>query len=304
VRKKSAHFFEQTDQVLPESAQDFLFFIASEKGLSSHTVSAYKRDLHLFLSFLKAKALQEIAQEDLVDFLLFLKHKKYQDSSIARTLMALRAFFRFLKNEGKIPHNPAFYLEHPKLWQLVPELLTLTEVESLLKSPNPEDPLEARDLAILEILYACGLRVSELCQLNLFHVDDAFVRVKGKGGKERVVPIGKAAIYAIDHYLSRFRNEKEEDRNTPLFVTEKGKRIDRTLVWKRIKHYAQKAGITKNISPHTLRHAFATHLLENGADLRVIQEMLGHASIATTDRYTHVSQKHLTQAFEAFHPRK
>ncbi len=303
MRKKSSHL-KEPGRALPESAQDFLYFIASEKGLSSHTVAAYRRDIHLFLQFLQSKALQEIAQEDLVNFLLFLKQKNYQDSSIARTLMALRAFFRFLKNEGKIPHNPAFYLEHPKLWQLVPELLTLSEVEALLKSPNKEDPLGARDRAILEVLYACGLRVSELCQLNLFHVDEAFVRVRGKGGKERVVPIGKAAIAAIDHYLSQFRQSKEEDRNTPLFITEKGKRIDRTLVWKRIKYYAKQAGILKNISPHTLRHAFATHLLENGADLRIIQEMLGHASIATTDRYTHISQKHLKQAFEAFHPRK
>ncbi len=150
------------------------------------------------------------------------------------------------------------------------------------------------------MIYASGLRVSEVCGLNLHDVDDTVVRVKGKGGKERIVPIAASAVAAIDHYLVTFR---PDNKDTPLFLSEKGKRIERTLVWKRVKHYAKLAGISKVISPHTLRHSFATHLLENGADLRIIQEMLGHSNIATTDRYTHISQRHLTEAFENFHPR-
>ena len=160
----------------------------------------------------------------------------------------------------------------------------------------------SRDRALLEVLYASGLRVSEVCGLDITDVDDDFLRVKGKGGKERVVPIARSAVAHIDHYLLHFRASHGK-KNEALFVSKKGKRLDRTLVWHRVKFYAQKAGIVKSISPHTLRHSFATHLLENGADLRVIQEMLGHASVATTERYTHISQKHLTEAFKAFHPR-
>jgi integrase/recombinase XerD len=282
---------------------DFLSFISSEKGLSRNTVLAYAQDLSLLFNFLPGCTVETLSQEDLISFLSFLKEQKYAESSVGRILIAVRVFFRFLKQEGKIQENPAFYLESPKLWQLVPELLTYPEVEELLHAPDPSHTVGARDRALLELLYACGLRVSELCSLNLHQVGDTFIQVKGKGGKERVIPIGKAAIAAIDHYLIHFRPEERSDQEVPLFVTERGKRITRTFVWERVKFYAQKAGITKNISPHTLRHAFATHLLENGADLRVIQEMLGHASIGTTDRYTHISQRHLTEAFAAFHPR-
>jgi integrase/recombinase XerD len=189
------------------------------------------------------------------------------------------------------------------MWQLIPEVLSVAEVDALLKAPDVATAAGARDRAVLQVIYACGLRVSEACGLNLQDVGDQIVRVRGKGGKERVVPIAKSAVEAIDDYLTRFRQEGERAKHPPLFVSEKGKRIDRILVWKRVKHYAEIAGIRKEISPHTLRHSFATHLLENGADLRVIQEMLGHSNIQTTDRYTHISQRHLAEAFEAFHPR-
>jgi integrase/recombinase XerD len=169
----------------------------------------------------------------------------------------------------------------------------------LLAQPDPETALGARDKAILEVLYASGLRVSELCGLNIQDVGEEAVRVKGKGSKERIVPIAPSALQSVDHYLGKFR----EDEEKALFIGPHGKRIDRTVVWARVKFYAKKAAISKEISPHTLRHSFATHLLENGADLRVIQEMLGHSSISTTDRYTHISRKHLHEAFEKFHPR-
>jgi integrase/recombinase XerD len=218
-------------------------------------------------------------------------------------LVAVKVFFRFLKKEDFVELDVTRHLESPKLWQLIPEVLTIGEVDLLLKAPDGETPLGARDKAILEVLYASGLRVSELCGLNIHDVDEACVRVKGKGGKERLVPIAKVALDAVDRYLAQHRGEVGGEKEIPLFVSRKGKRIDRSDVWKRVKFYAKRAGIAKRISPHTLRHSFATHLLENGADLRVIQEMLGHAHISTTDHYTHISQLHLSQAFSAFHPR-
>jgi integrase/recombinase XerD len=178
-------------------------------------------------------------------------------------------------------------------------VLTIEEVSRFLQAPDIETPMGARDQAIFLVMYASGLRASELCGLNTSDVSDDQVRVRGKGNKERVIPIAASAVAAVDHYLAKFRTEGDG----PLFLSSQGRRMDRVALWERVKFYAKKAGISKPISPHTLRHSFATHLLENGADLRVIQEMLGHANIATTDRYTHVSRKHLHEAFEKFHPK-
>jgi len=278
---------------------EFLTYLTAEKGLARNTIEAYGRDLERFLAFVKEKPLEQVTEEEIVSFLSKLKAENYAESSTARMLIAIKVFFRFLKKEGFLSHDAAFYLESPKIWERVPEVLTVAEVDRLLDIPHTDTFIGARDKALLEVLYASGLRVSELVNLNISDLDDAFVRVKGKGGKERVVPIAQVAVNAVDHYLT-FRKDSHE----ALFLTSKGKRIDRIAVWREIKQYAKKAGIQKNISPHTLRHSFATHLLEHGADLRIIQEMLGHANIATTDRYTHVSQKHLKEAFEAFHPRK
>jgi integrase/recombinase XerD len=288
---------------MDRALSDFLAYIASEKGLAVNTVKAYRSDLALFFSHRQITDPSAVTEQDVIAFLSHLKESRYATSSICRFLVAVKVFFRFLKREKIIASDPTLYLETPKLWQLIPEVLTLAEVEALLKAPDATTASGARDLALLEVLYASGLRVSELCSLNLLDVDDQVVRVRGKGGKERIVPIGKTAVSAIDAYLGTFRQKGGEGKDTPLFITDKGKRIDRTFVWKQIKRYGTSAGIAKVISPHTLRHSFATHLLENGADLRVIQEMLGHASVSTTDRYTHISQQHLTQAFESFHPR-
>jgi integrase/recombinase XerD len=283
-----------------ELVADFLTYLASEKGLSKNTLLAYERDLQMLDATLKSDFTQ-ITERDIVTFLGQLKDKGYASSSICRTLVAVKVFFRFLKRERRIQENATAYLDSPKLWQLIPEVMSVEEVERLLKAPEANSPVGARDKAILEVLYSSGLRVSEICSLNLQDLDDTFVRVKGKGGKERVVPIAPIAVKAVDEYLIHHR--KADENQPAIFVTKNGKRIDRVEIWKRVKYYATKAGIVRKISPHTLRHSFATHLLENGADLRVIQEMLGHASISTTDRYTHISQKHLREAFEAFHPR-
>ena len=285
---------------------DFLSYISSEKGLASNTIEAYGRDISLFASFLVSidiTSLKKVSSASLISFLSDLKDKQYASSSISRMLIALKVFFRFLKKEGWIDADPSQHIDTPKIWQLIPEVMSASEVDQLLQAPDRDTYVGARDFAALKVMYASGLRVSELCSLNLFDINEESVRVKGKGGKERIIPIAKVAIGAVDQYLGKFRQQVEKQEEPALFLTGSGKRIDRDLIWNRIKYYAKKAQIQKNISPHTLRHSFATHLLENGADLRIIQEMLGHASIATTDRYTHISQKHLHEAFQAFHPR-
>jgi integrase/recombinase XerD len=285
---------------------DFLAYLGSEKGLAQNTLIAYRRDIEMFLSLLKECGISSmdcVQEEDLIVFLSALKSKNYATSSICRAIVAIKMLFRFLKREKVVEKDIAMHLDSPRMWQLIPEVLTVAEVEDLMRTPHMNSFLGARDKAILQVIYASGLRVSEVCSLNLQDVDDHIVRVRGKGGKERIVPIAKSAVDAVDHYLIHYRQYAGEEKTVPLFVSEKGKRIDRTLVWKRIKLYAKLAGIKKEISPHTLRHSFATHLLENGADLRIIQEMLGHSNISTTDRYTHISQRHLVEAFKAFHPR-
>jgi len=283
--------------------RDFISYIASEKGLSLNTIEAYSRDLKKWRSFVEKRGFSHCAgSNEVTAFLEELTKEGYASSSLYRTLVTLKVFFRFLKRERYVEAGESIFFDSPKLWQLIPEVLSSEEVERLLEEPKADSELGARDRAILEMLYATGMRVSELCQMNLTDVGEDFVRVKGKGGKERVVPIAKKAIESLDRYLAYHRKRRRSDRD-PLFVTKRGKRIDRQTVWERVKFYGKKAGIEKTISPHTLRHSFATHLLENGADLRVIQEMLGHADISTTDRYTHLSNQRLYEAFDAFHPR-
>lgn len=282
--------------------QDFLDYIRSEKGLSPNTIEAYSRDVRSFADHLSVKDWKLATPEAIFSFSEHLKGKSYASSSICRILIAVKVFFRFLKKEGEISSDLERYFETPKLWQLIPEALSSEEVEALLAQPKTDDAIGARDKAILELLYATGMRVSELCRLRISDLDDTFVKVKGKGKKERVIPVGKKAIEAVDHYLIHHRGESKEE-NPPLFLSPRGKPIDRITVWNRVKAYARSAKIAKSISPHTLRHSFATHLLENGADLRLIQEMLGHEDIGTTDRYTHVTGKRLKAAFNAFHPR-
>ena len=278
---------------------DFLAYLGSEKGLSPHTLEAYGRDLLSYAKFAGEKKAEDIVGEQIIEYFQTLKSKGIASSSLCRALVAIKVFFRFLKREKIITNNPTVFLESPKMWQLIPEVLTIDEVGRFLEMPDIETSIGARDKAIFMVMYASGLRVSELCGLNTGDISDDQVRVRGKGNKERVIPIAESAVAAVDYYLTQFRTEGDG----PLFLSRQGKRMDRIAVWERVKFYGKKAGIVKEISPHTLRHSFATHLLENGADLRVIQEMLGHSNIATTDRYTHVSRKHLHDAFEKFHPK-
>lgn len=285
--------------------RDFLIFIASEKGLAKNTVDAYQRDiksLSLFLNIGEGDSFSAINEASIVSYLSHLKSQEYASSSLSRVLIAIKVFFRFLKREGYLSENAAQYLVSPKLWQLIPEVLSEEEIERLLAQPDIHTEKGARDNAVLEVLYASGLRVSEVCQLKLYDIDEVCLKILGKGGKERVVPIGKKALKSLDRY-AHYRDLHESDKVKNLFVTEKGKPITRQGVWQMIKFYAKLAGIKKNVSPHTMRHSFATHLLDNGADLRVIQEMMGHASINSTDRYTHISRSRLQASFDQFHPK-
>lgn len=281
----------------PSFVRDFEIYLTSEKGLSLNTLEAYSHDVSLFF---QGEGIEKLTQENVIEFLGRKKGEGYKTTSLHRMLISLKVLGDFLKREGKISVNPVRFVATPKLWQILPEVLTQDEIIKLIEAPDPIDFLGARDRAILELLYASGLRVSELCSLRLHDLDDTFVKVHGKGGKERLVPVGKKAIDAIDLYLTHFRGEIEEKR---IFISRGGKPINRYTVWKQVKFWAKKAGITKRISPHTLRHSFATHLLEQGADLRVIQEMMGHAHISSTDRYTHVMPARLLEAFDQFHPR-
>lgn len=293
-------WYEKVD--CEEELRDFLIFIASEKGLAIQTIEAYERDLRSFLSCLKREKLSLVESSDIISFIEQMGHKGYASSTRCRFLVSMKVFFRFLKREKWIETDPTHLIEFPKLWKLLPEIMTEEEVEQLMRQPNLHSMIGARDRAIFEILYATGMRVSELCNLNLHDVDERAVCVRGKGGKERMIPIAKVAIECLDLYLA-FRSDLKQFESPPLFITKRGKRIGRVQVWSQMKKYARAAGIKREVSPHTLRHCFATHLLDHGADIRIIQEFLGHADISTTDQYTHLSNRQLHLTFDAFHPR-
>lgn len=289
--------------MLEQALQDFLCYLSSEKGLSRYTLQAYGHDLKKFFHLLKQSKIQqvtEITEEHVLGFAHELLLKKYASSSICRMLVTIKTFLRFLYREELIKNEIGLSIDAPKIWQLIPDILTFTEVEKLLLAPDLKTEVGARDRAILQVIYASGLRVSEVCQLNIQDFSDHMIRVIGKGKKERIVPVATSAVEVVDHYLLYHRPDVKIEA---LFLNAQHKRIDRFFIWKQLKTYAKQIGITKSISPHTLRHSFATHLLENGADLRVIQELLGHSSIATTDRYTHLSNKHVIEAFQIYHPR-
>lgn len=285
---------------------NFLSYITSEKGLSPHSIEAYRRDILHFISFIQSEEVSSFAavnSTDLVEFLAYLHSASYASASISRALIAIKVLFRFLKREDIIQENVALYIETPKTWQTIPTILTVEETVQLLTQPDRNTSSGARDAAILELLYSSGLRATELCNLKIIDVDDDNIKVFGKGRKERIVPIGKAAIEAIDHYLLYYRCQFKGEEEI-LFLSQHGNPLDRIDLWKIVKKHALATGLTKTISPHTLRHSFATHLLDNGADLRIIQEMLGHASINSTERYAHVSRKQVQEAFERCHNRR
>ena len=291
---------------------DFLQYLTIERGLSRNTAAAYRHDLKDFAEWLSEHGIEsfrDAGREMIVDYLDFEHSERAMEpATLARRLVSIKMLYRHLAEEGILPENPAEVLDSPKLWHALPDFLSVSEVDALLKAWSPDgDPLELRNRSMLELLYASGLRVSELTHLPLTAPDfeSGLVRVTGKGDKTRVVPVGQTALELLKRYLAEARPVlAEKNPASPyVFLSRHGKRLDRERVWAVVKEAAVRAGIQKDIHPHTLRHSFASHLLANGADLRVIQEMLGHADIATTEIYTHVDASRLHEIHRKFHPR-
>ena len=288
--------------------ETFNDYLKVEKGLSSNTLDAYSRDLRKYEYYLKSLGINDpkkVVRKNITDFLFYLR-KDISPVSIARYLSTLKSFHKFLLREKITSIDPSDLIETPKLEQKIPVYLTLIEVSKVLKVSNLKRPQGIRDRAIIELMYATGLRVSELVMIKLFDInlEIGFIKCKGKGSKERIVPLGKAAIHFVDKYINQARNKLLGKKvSTYVFIAQGGRRLSRQSVWKMIKKSVRFAGIKKKVSPHTLRHSFATHLLEGGADLRSVQEMLGHASITTTQIYTHVNETRLRNIHKEFHPR-
>jgi integrase/recombinase XerD len=287
----------------------FLDYVALERGLSPNTRAAYAADLAAFLGFLQKRGIgsvNAVTRQHILDYLMGEKDRGLSTNSISRHLVSIKVFFRYLQQEGLLRTNVTETMDSPKLWKVLPSTLTLKEVERLLAAPEARQRLAPRDRALLETLYGTGLRVSELATLTLedLHFDSGYLRCMGKGKKERVVPLGENARACLQRYLDELRPALLRGAPTrAVFLTLRGRAFSRQGIWKLIKKYARAAGITRSVKPHTLRHSFASHLLANGAPLRVIQEMLGHADIATTQIYTHVDAARLRTVHNRFHPR-
>lgn len=277
--------------------------------MSSNTREAYGRDLGKFIEFLrrqKVKDVDNVTRKHITGYLLAEKERGLNPNSLSRGLVSIKMFFRFLVMNNYLDEDITSVLDSPRLWKILPEVLSVKEVEMLLEQPDTSTKFGLRDKALLELMYATGLRVSEVAKLNVnnINMDVGFLKVIGKGSKERIVPIGRISIKALQLYLKKVRSQFMKDLLTSnLFLTQQGKPFTRQGIWKFIKQYAKGAGIEKNITPHTLRHSFATHLMANGADLRIVQELLGHADVTTTQTYTQVDKSRLKAIHKKFHPR-
>lgn len=289
--------------------EQFLDYVSLERGLSQNTRAAYADDIVRFLDWLAEKGVRsvnDVTRKQILDHLMAEKTRGLAANSLSRHLVSIKVFFRYLSQEGLLGVNVAETMESPKIWKMLPGVLTLKEIDRLFAAPDVQTPLGLRNRAILELFYASGLRVSELAGLELsdLHLDERFLRCTGKGRKERVVPVGGGAIEWIRRYIKEVRPQLVSGPQDPsLFLSRRKQPLSRKMIWVMIKNCARDAGITKTIYPHTLRHSFASHLLANGADLRIIQEMLGHADIATTQIYTHVDPDRLKGVHRQFHPR-
>jgi integrase/recombinase XerD len=284
-------------------------FLALEQGASVQTSRAYKLDIARFVTYASVKGSKnpiDVGPRTLREYVYHLKDLGLSPASIRRNISAVRSYFRFLVAEGHVVRDPSERLETPKKWRTLPDVLGVEEIEKLLTAPSLDEPMAFRDRAMLELAYGAGLRVSEWISLHVRDVllQDHLVRVFGKGAKERLVPIGRRAIAAIAIYLRELRPKLEKGEGKGiLFLNARGEPMSRMGAWKILRKYVDQVGITKPVSPHTLRHSFATHLLEGGADLRAVQEMLGHVDISTTQIYTHVDREYLRTVHKQFHPR-
>jgi len=294
---------------MDELIESFINYLIVECGLSRNTILSYSHDLQLFTNFLLSKKISDfndVRPGTITSFIISEKKRGLSITSITRTIVSTRMLYRFLLSEGKLQKNPLTTIDSPKLWKRLPIVLSVDKVDNLLSVPDMKTKLGVRNRAILELLYATGARVSEVTaiQMDWINLEYGYVKCRGKGSKERIVPLGTKAIEAIQNYLKVSRSEIKNSQHSPyLFLSKAGKPLRRENIWKIVRNCALKAGIHERISPHKLRHSFATHLLENGADIRSVQEMLGHVNISTTQIYTHVSKKHLKAVHQQFHPR-
>ncbi|MCK4766015.1 MAG: site-specific tyrosine recombinase XerD [Candidatus Aminicenantes bacterium] len=286
----------------------YLVYLQLERGLAENTIISYKQELEKFAAYLDKKKLRHtgISETDTVNFI---KDEAVKGNSLAtqsHLISVLKSFYKYLIAEDKIDFNPAANISFPKKWKVLPKYLTMDQVGALLDLPGTGKPMGLRDKAILELMYATGLRISEVTGLKLdnIYLDDSFLRVMGKGGKERVVPFGEKAEQCVKDYMHHGRSKLlKQKQNDFVFLNRNGEQLSRQGLWKIIKGYGKKLGISTNLTPHTLRHSFATHLLEKGADLRSIQMMLGHSSISTTEIYTYVAKHRVKKIYDKFHPR-
>jgi len=287
----------------------FLNYLSVERGLSQNTIVSYREDLNAYIDFVKSRSIESLSKtkkNEITDFMFQQKDRGLAANSIARRLAAIRMFYRFLVRERILKHDPTSLVDTPKLWKKIPDTLSVNEVETLLSQPNIRQTQGIRDKAILETLYATGMRVSEAVNLKRDNVnlEVGFLRCIGKGNKERIIPLGKKAIVSVQRFMGVSRPKLLKAKESEfLFLNRFGNKISRQSLWKIIKRYASLARIKKSIKPHILRHSFATHLLERGADLRSVQEMLGHSSISTTQIYTHINKERLKSIHRMYHPR-
>ncbi|PPA71315.1 site-specific tyrosine recombinase XerD [Jeotgalibacillus proteolyticus] len=288
---------------------DYIQFMVVEKGLSANTVQSYERDLKAYITYMdKVEQVSSVCEIKRVHILQFFAHLKNQGKSaktIARHTSSIRSFHHFLIRGRRCDQDPTEHLETPKSEKTLPKVLNIEEVEELLQAADLSKPSGYRDRAMMEVLYATGMRVSELISLDVddVNLEMGFIRCIGKGNKERIIPIGKVASEVLETYIRHTRNQFRHAQTQALFLNQHGNRLTRQGFWKILKALAKKSKIEKELTPHTLRHSFATHLIENGADLRAVQEMLGHADISTTQIYTHVSTKRIREVYSQFHPR-
>lgn len=294
--------------MLDAHVRTFLNSLRVEKGLSENTLLAYRRDITKFVQFAQQRKLatEHVQRSDIVDFLAALYRKGLDSRSVARHLVTIRNFFRFAMLEGYVTEDPVATIESPKFRHNLPEYLSVQEVNQLLQQPDLNATVGIRDRAMIELMYSCGLRVSELCKLRVSDLQqsEGWLRCIGKGNKERLVPVGRQALEAVRRYLRDSRPKLlGEGMSTSLFINQVGQEMTRVRFWKLLRDYGRRAGLRKKLNPHMLRHSFATHLLDRGADLRSVQLMLGHVDIATTQIYTHVAEERLKQVYKAHHPR-
>jgi integrase/recombinase XerD len=286
---------------------EFETFLRDQRKLSLNTLQSYKRDLKYFGIYLRKQNIEHyhhVSSVDLLTYVIHLKKEGKANATLSRNIATIRTFYSFLSNKGYIKHNPSLELESPKAEKKMPAVLTLQEVEHLISKPDTRTSIGKRDKAMIELLYATGIRVTELISLNLSDINTTMGYIRCKGAsKSRVIPLGSMASKAVDLYLKEGRNQLINEDNEALFVNYYGKRITRQGFWKVVKRYSEEAGIDKNIAPHTLRHSFALHLVQNGADLKAVQEMMGHSDVTTTQIYLEMSNSKIKDVYEKAHPR-